>query len=43
MIDALFKSGRKKKEAMDLFAAISANGFVPNVFDIHCSYGESHK
>jgi pentatricopeptide repeat protein len=31
MIDALFKSGRKKKEAMDLFAAISANGFVPNV------------
>jgi pentatricopeptide repeat protein len=30
MIDALFRSGRKK-DAIDLFAAISANCFVPNV------------
>ena len=30
MIDALFKVGRKE-DAMDLFAAIHANGLVPSV------------
>jgi leucine-rich PPR motif-containing protein len=34
MIDALFKGGRRK-DAMDLFAAIPGHGLVPNVVTYH--------